>query len=102
MPDVFIWMIGNGKRLAYHRIPARDIIFSNLAGESGKFCGKMQTIFLKVRKNFVYNIFLFFKYTKACTNFLYILVAWEKGVNAQWMDDTSENKCVFVAWGFAR
>ncbi|KAJ2954509.1 hypothetical protein O0L34_g2790 [Tuta absoluta] len=47
MPDVFIWMISNGKRLAYHRIPARDIIYSDHAEESGKYCGKMQTLFLK-------------------------------------------------------
>ncbi|KAJ0183679.1 hypothetical protein K1T71_000102 [Dendrolimus kikuchii] len=47
MPDVFIWLISNGKRLAYHRIPARDIIYSELDQESGKYCGKMQTIFLK-------------------------------------------------------
>ncbi|CAG4962252.1 unnamed protein product [Parnassius apollo] len=47
MPDVFIWMISNGKRLAYYRIPARDIIYSEYSEESGKFCGKMQTLFLK-------------------------------------------------------
>ncbi|CAK1588293.1 unnamed protein product [Parnassius mnemosyne] len=47
MPDVFLWMISNGKRLAYYRIPARDIIFSGNSEESGKFCGKMQTLFLK-------------------------------------------------------
>ncbi|XP_075991116.1 otoferlin-like [Anticarsia gemmatalis] len=47
MPDVFIWLISNGKRLAYHRIPARDIIFSEFPDESGKHCGKMQTIFMK-------------------------------------------------------
>lgn len=48
LPDVFIWLISNGKRLAYHRIPARDIIYSDFADESGKYCGKMQTLFLKV------------------------------------------------------
>ncbi|XP_026730449.1 otoferlin-like isoform X2 [Trichoplusia ni] len=47
LPDVFIWLISNGKRLAYHRIPARDIIYSDFADESGKYCGKMQTLFLK-------------------------------------------------------
>lgn len=48
MPDVFIWLISNGKRLAYYRIPARDIIYSDMADESGKYCGKMQTLYLKV------------------------------------------------------
>ncbi|KAL0902706.1 hypothetical protein ABMA27_000522 [Loxostege sticticalis] len=47
MPDIFIWMISNGKRLAYHRISARDIIYSDFPDECGKHCGKMQTLFLK-------------------------------------------------------
>ncbi|UYV81940.1 FER1L6 [Cordylochernes scorpioides] len=48
LPDVFIWMLtAGGKRLAYHRIPARDLLFSIVEEESGKFCGRVQTIFLK-------------------------------------------------------
>ncbi|XP_047040376.1 otoferlin-like [Helicoverpa zea] len=47
LPDVFIWLISNGKRLAYHRVQARDIIYSDYTNECGKLCGKMQTIFLK-------------------------------------------------------
>ncbi|XP_038216884.1 otoferlin-like [Zerene cesonia] len=47
MPDIFIWMISNGKRLAYQRIPARDIIYSDRPDEVGRLCGKMQTLFLK-------------------------------------------------------
>ncbi|XP_063373180.1 otoferlin-like [Cydia amplana] len=47
MPDIFIWMISNGKRLAYQRIPARDIIYSYYENECGKHCGKKQTLFLK-------------------------------------------------------
>ncbi|CAH2035369.1 unnamed protein product, partial [Iphiclides podalirius] len=47
MPDIFIWMISNGKRLAYYRIPARDIIYSDNSQERGRFCGKMQTLFMK-------------------------------------------------------
>ncbi|XP_052752524.1 otoferlin-like isoform X2 [Galleria mellonella] len=47
MPDIFIWMVSNGKRLAYQRIPARDIIYSDYPNECGKYCGKMQTLFMK-------------------------------------------------------
>ncbi|XP_045490218.1 otoferlin-like [Pieris rapae] len=47
MPDIFIWMISNGKRVAYQRIPARDIIYSDRPDEIGRLCGKMQTLFLK-------------------------------------------------------
>jgi otoferlin len=49
LPDVFVWMIANGKRIAYHRISARDLIFSPEEEECGIHCGKMQTVFLKVR-----------------------------------------------------
>nr|XP_021208193.1 otoferlin isoform X3 [Bombyx mori] len=47
MPDIFIWLISNGKRLAYQRIPARYLIYSDVPEECGKYCGKMQTLFMK-------------------------------------------------------
>ncbi|XP_059059908.1 otoferlin-like [Achroia grisella] len=47
MPDVFIWLVSNGKRIAYQRIPARDLIYSEVPEECGKYCGKMQTLYLK-------------------------------------------------------
>lgn len=53
LPDVFIWLISGGRRVAYHRIPARDIVYSIVDEECGKFCGKSQTMFLKVSKNII-------------------------------------------------
>ncbi|XP_022236402.1 otoferlin-like, partial [Limulus polyphemus] len=47
LPDVFIWMISGGKRIAYSRLPAKDLLFSIVEEEAGKHCGKVQTIFLK-------------------------------------------------------
>uniref|UniRef100_A0A6P7GTG0 Otoferlin-like n=1 Tax=Diabrotica virgifera virgifera TaxID=50390 RepID=A0A6P7GTG0_DIAVI len=47
LPDVFLWIISGGKRQAYQRIPARDIIYSGVEEECGKHCGKVQTMFLK-------------------------------------------------------
>ncbi|XP_043565934.1 fer-1-like protein 4 [Chiloscyllium plagiosum] len=47
VPDVFIWMLSNGKRLAYARIPARQILYSVAEEEKGKDCGKIQTIIMK-------------------------------------------------------
>ncbi|XP_036294466.1 myoferlin isoform X5 [Pipistrellus kuhlii] len=48
VPDIIIWMIRGEKRLAYARIPAHQVLYST-RGEnaSGKYCGKIQTIFLK-------------------------------------------------------
>ncbi|XP_023662401.2 otoferlin isoform X2 [Paramormyrops kingsleyae] len=48
IPDIFIWMISNNKRIAYARIPAKDILYSIVDEESGKDCGKVKTIFLRL------------------------------------------------------
>lgn len=44
-------MISNNKRIAYSRVPSKDILFSSVDEETGKDCGKVQTIFFKVRMN---------------------------------------------------
>ncbi|KAK7584153.1 hypothetical protein V9T40_005116 [Parthenolecanium corni] len=48
LPDVFLWLVSNGKRYAYQRIPAKDLIFSMVDEENGKHSGKVHTIFLKL------------------------------------------------------
>ncbi|XP_039959454.1 otoferlin-like [Bactrocera tryoni] len=48
LPDIFIWLIANGKRYAYHRMSARDLIYSNIEEESGVHCAKIQSIFLRL------------------------------------------------------
>ncbi|XP_008199102.2 otoferlin isoform X1 [Tribolium castaneum] len=48
LPDVFLWIISGGKRQAYQRISVRDIIYSIVDEESGRDCGKVQTMFLKL------------------------------------------------------
>ncbi|XP_034076506.1 otoferlin-like isoform X2 [Gymnodraco acuticeps] len=48
VPDVFIWMISNGKRIAYARVPSKDILYSGVEEETGKDCGKVKTIFLRI------------------------------------------------------
>nr|CAD7590206.1 unnamed protein product [Timema genevievae] len=48
MPDVFMWVISNGKRVAYQRILARDLIYSIVDEECGRDCAKVQTLFLKL------------------------------------------------------
>lgn len=48
LPDIFIWVISSGRRVAYQRIPGRDLIYSIVDEECGRHCGKVQTMFLKL------------------------------------------------------
>nr|XP_005479778.1 fer-1-like protein 6 [Zonotrichia albicollis] len=48
VPDVFIWMISNNKRVAYARVPAKNILYSPAKEQRGKDCGKIKTHFLKL------------------------------------------------------
>ncbi|XP_016133799.1 otoferlin [Sinocyclocheilus grahami] len=48
VPDIYIWMISNNKRIAYARVPSKDILFSSVDEETGKDCGKVQTTFFKL------------------------------------------------------
>ncbi|XP_053717200.1 dysferlin isoform X6 [Synchiropus splendidus] len=45
LPDIIIWMLQGDRRVAYHRIPAHTVIFSQQ--HCGKHCGQLQTVFLK-------------------------------------------------------
>ncbi|XP_044865030.1 otoferlin-like [Mauremys mutica] len=48
IPDIFIWMMSNGKRIAYARIPSKDILYSIVDEETGKDCAKVKTVFLRL------------------------------------------------------
>lgn len=48
LPDIFIWLIANGKRIAYHRMSARDAMFSTIDEECGIHCAEVQNVFLKL------------------------------------------------------
>ncbi|KAE9538073.1 hypothetical protein AGLY_006045 [Aphis glycines] len=54
LPDIFLWMVSNGKRVAYQRIMTRHLIYSVADEECGKFCSKVHTMFLKLpgKKNY--------------------------------------------------
>lgn len=49
IPDLFIWMMSNNKRIAYARVPSKDILYSVVDEEKGKDCSKVKAVFLKVR-----------------------------------------------------
>ncbi|XP_040283026.1 otoferlin [Bufo bufo] len=48
IPDIFIWMLSNNKRIAYARISSKDILYSIVDEETGKDCGKVKCVFLKL------------------------------------------------------
>ncbi|XP_020294411.1 otoferlin-like isoform X2 [Pseudomyrmex gracilis] len=48
LPDVFIWVISSGRRVAYQRISCRELIYSVVDEECGRHCSKVQTMFLKL------------------------------------------------------
>lgn len=47
IPDVIIWLLTNGKRYAYYRIPAHELFYSTDIDRRGRLCGKVQTITMK-------------------------------------------------------
>ena len=48
LPDIFLWMICDSKRVAYARLSPEDLLFNLCQGEKGLHSGRVQTIFLKV------------------------------------------------------
>ena len=48
MPDIVIWMISGSKRIAYHRLPAHEVMYSQNPLAKGKDCSRPQNITLKV------------------------------------------------------
>lgn len=50
MPDVIIWMLRGEKRVAFARVPAKQILYSSFSEQAcGKHCGLTQTIFMQVQ-----------------------------------------------------
>ncbi|XP_019498975.1 PREDICTED: fer-1-like protein 6 [Hipposideros armiger] len=48
IPDVFLWMLSNNKRVAYARIASKDLLYSPVKEQMGKHCGTIKTHFLKL------------------------------------------------------
>lgn len=50
VPDVVIWMLSDNKRVAVKRIPSHKLMYSAVSKCRGRYCGKLQTIYLTVSK----------------------------------------------------
>ncbi|CAB3226218.1 unnamed protein product [Arctia plantaginis] len=49
-PDIVVWLLNGGSRVAYSKIPIADVIHSVIPEQSGQNCGRIQTIYLKPLK----------------------------------------------------
>lgn len=58
MPDVIIWMLRGEKRVAFARVPANEILYTNFSEQGcGKHCGQTQTIFMQVPNSLKKHIY---------------------------------------------
>ncbi|XP_039764013.1 fer-1-like protein 6, partial [Pararge aegeria] len=46
-PDVIVWLLNEGSRVAYTKISAADIIHSVIPEQIGKECGRIQSVYMK-------------------------------------------------------
>ncbi|CAH1179264.1 unnamed protein product [Phaedon cochleariae] len=64
IPDIFFWVVSGKKKLAFERIPIRDIISSQVLEENGQFCGRKRTLCfygnVKEQKNLMMKVNVFF------------------------------------------
>ena len=51
LPDIFVWLLNGEKRVAYARIPAREVLYSQFPSFIGKHCNYIQTLYLRVRSS---------------------------------------------------
>ena len=51
LPDIFVWLLNGEKRVAYARIPAREVLFSQFPSFLGRHCNHIQTLYLRVRSS---------------------------------------------------
>lgn len=47
-PDIVVWLLSGGSRVAFCRLSPADIIYSQIPEQNGKHCGRIQTVYLKV------------------------------------------------------
>lgn len=54
---MFVWLLSNNKRVAYARLRTRDLLYSSNREARGILCGKIVTLYLKVRTCIVHCSF---------------------------------------------
>ena len=64
MPDVVIWMIAGSKRIAYYRIPAYELLYSENPNAKGRMCAQLQNYIMKVRTILRQSVYIFLQQGK--------------------------------------
>ncbi|PZC81246.1 otoferlin [Helicoverpa armigera] len=49
-PDIVVWLLSGGSRVAYYKMSIADIIFSVIPEQNGRHCGRIQSVYLKPLK----------------------------------------------------
>ncbi|XP_045510224.1 otoferlin-like [Colias croceus] len=49
-PDIVVWFLNEGSRVAYAKLPAETIIYSVIPEQRGRCCGRLQTLQMKPLK----------------------------------------------------
>lgn len=97
VPDIFVWLLSNNKRVAYARVRARDLLFSSTQEARGIHCGKIMTLFLKVNKRT--NIFSVGGQTEKQNDQCMYAASRE---TCGWPVSTSKSGYIFVVWKMFR
>ncbi|KAF9407187.1 hypothetical protein HW555_012702, partial [Spodoptera exigua] len=49
-PDIVVWLLNGGSRVAFYKIPIADIVYSVIPEQNGRHCGRIQNIYLRPLK----------------------------------------------------
>ncbi|XP_031785250.1 otoferlin isoform X4 [Nasonia vitripennis] len=49
LPDIFLWLLSNSRRLGYTRLPASRVLYAEERPERGRNCGQRLNLFLETR-----------------------------------------------------
>lgn len=47
-PDIVVWLLNGGSRVAFYKMSIADIVYSVIPEQNGQHCGRIQNIYLRV------------------------------------------------------
>lgn len=104
VPDMFVWLLSNNKRIAYARVRTRDLLYSNNQEARGMLCGKIVTLYLKVRTHSIqllYSALWLVEKKKLCVYMCDCMCAASRKTACS-IINSSQAGCVSVVWNLLR